>query len=224
MDASVFNVVRSGGVRGPGGWWDPHGAIIPLHTHTGTHMLRMMDHELNDFWHAGSQAGSGTCVSHGSLPWCACGFVGMCVSLCVCACLRVCMCVYFMPSSQSSSLACQLLADLVLKRMHVAHLCRRVNLQIRSDWKTYWRLAVINRDCVRLCHTHTSDTQTSRPSVSSDVVRVQTTDRSKYLQPIKLLVSMPDQNLTVAFKGLTTLSRTLNESRSQMLQLWLECF
>lgn len=58
---------------------------------------------------------------------------------------------------------------------------------------------------MRLCHTHTSDTQTSRPSVSSDVVRVQTTDRSKYLQPITLLVSMPDQNLTVAFKGLKTL-------------------
>lgn len=97
------------------------------YTHTHTHMLRMMDHEQNDFWHAGSQAGSGTCVSHGSLLWCACGFVGMCVSPCVC------VSVYFMPSSRSNSLTCQLLADLVLKRMHVVRLCRRVNLRIRSD-------------------------------------------------------------------------------------------
>lgn len=46
--------------------------------------------------------------------------------------VRVCvpMCVHFMPGG---NFACQLLADLVLKRMHVVCLYRRVNLWIRSD-------------------------------------------------------------------------------------------
>lgn len=84
-------------------------------------------------------------------------------------------------AARQCSSACQLLADLVQKRMHVVCLCRRVNLRIRGDRKTYWRLGKINCDCVCVpvtARTHgLNDTQTSRPSVSSDVVFASADDR-----------------------------------------------
>lgn len=135
MDASVFNAVRSGGVWRLEDMMRPSQGDPP-HTHTHT---RVVDD--------GPQAEGFLAWWSSNRPW------HMCfpwipavvfVDLWVCVCPHVCVFCAKQPSvARKCSFACQLLADLVQKRMQVVCLCRRVNLWIRSDYKTYRLLGKI---------------------------------------------------------------------------------
>lgn len=116
MDASVLSIVRLGGVRGRSPLHPPP----PPHTHTHfvddgplleSYLARWLS---NKPWHV-------------LFPW-----ISAEAFECVCV-PHVCA---FHAKQPGSSYACQLLADLLLKRMCVVCLCGRVNLWIRSDWKT----------------------------------------------------------------------------------------
>ncbi len=194
MDGSVFNAVRSEGVKGLENMIRlSRGECPSTHTHTCCK------------WRTTSRMIPGTMASPHVFPMDTSH--GVFVDLWVCMRPYVCA---FHAKQPGSGCACELVADLVLKRMHASVFVRACKSVDQKWWKTYWRLGKIKRDSVCLWHTHRMTLkQTDQESAQMWCLLVRTTDWGKYLQPIRLLVSTPRQNLTGASKCYKTSSQML---------------